>query len=164
LKRYSEDTIERVREFSKIRTDAPVEVICDDSRTVKFPQCDAVMTSPPYVGLIDYHEQHRYSYELLKNELPDKRESEIGPASGGRSKKAQTEYITQIGKVFSNVRKSMPNDGVAIIVVHDKNNLYADLAEKCGFVTDEILTRKVDRRTGLRATEFFEQILIWKTA
>ena len=26
---------------------------------------DAVVTSPPYPGLIDYHEQHRYAYELL---------------------------------------------------------------------------------------------------
>ena len=26
---------------------------------------DAILTSPPYPGLIDYHEQHRYAYELL---------------------------------------------------------------------------------------------------
>ncbi len=161
LKRYSEDTIERVKEFAEIQTDAPVEIICDDSRTVEFPECDAVMTSPPYVGLIDYHEQHRYSYELLK--IPDRRELEIGPASNGRSKKAQTEYISEIGKVFSNVRKNMKKGGTAIIVVHDKNSLYPELAEKCGFTVERILNRKVDRRTGMRATEFFEQILVWKS-
>ena len=26
---------------------------------------DAILTSPPYPGLIDYHEQHRYAYEIL---------------------------------------------------------------------------------------------------
>ena len=31
---------------------------------------DAVLTSPPYPGLIDYHEQHRYAYELLGPRRP----------------------------------------------------------------------------------------------
>lgn len=161
LRRYSEDTIERIKEFSEVQTDAPVDVICDDSRTVDFPKCDAIITSPPYVGLIDYHEQHRYAFELLK--LPDKAKSEIGAASYGRSKKAQTEYISEIGKVFKNARKNMSKNGVAVIVVHDKNKLYSDLAEKCGFSPATVLERKVDRRTGRRSTEFFEQILIWNT-
>ena len=31
-----------------------------------FPRrSDGIITSPPYPGLIDYHEQHRYAYELL---------------------------------------------------------------------------------------------------
>jgi DNA modification methylase len=160
LKRYSEDTIERIKEFSEIQTDAPVDIFCDDSRTFEFPESDCIMTSPPYVGLIDYHEQHRYSYELLN--LPDRRESEIGPASSGHSKKAQLDYINQIGEVFSNVRKNMKKNGVAIIVVHDKNKLYSDLSEKCGFSPEKVLERHVDRRTGRRSTEFFEQVLVWK--
>ena len=44
---------------------------------------DAILTSPPYPGLIDYHEQHRYAYELL--ELDDRREREIGAAASGTS-------------------------------------------------------------------------------
>ena len=42
---------------------------------------DAVVTSPPYPGLIDYHEQHRYAYELLG--LDDRRELELGAAARG---------------------------------------------------------------------------------
>ena len=41
-------------------------VLHDDARTVRLPaRPDGVFTSPPYPGLIDYHEQHRYAYELL---------------------------------------------------------------------------------------------------
>ena len=47
---------------------------------------DAVVTSPPYPGLIDYHEQHRYAYELLG--LDDLRDREIGAAERGTSKAA----------------------------------------------------------------------------
>ena len=46
-------------------------------------QPDGVITSPPYPGLIDYHEQHRYASELL--DLHDRRDEEIGPAAAGRS-------------------------------------------------------------------------------
>lgn len=160
LKRYGEDTFKRIKEFAEIKTSKSIKIICGDSRSIRFPKCDAIMTSPPYVGLIDYHEQHRYAYELLK--LPDRRGFEIGAASSGNSKRAQQNYIDGIGQVFANVRKSMTENGVAVIVVHDKNKLYDGLAEKCGFFTENMLTRKVDRRTGRRASEFFEQILIWR--
>lgn len=160
LARYSLDTIKRIKEFSKVKTDAKVKVICGDSRQVEFPEFDAVVTSPPYVGLIDYHEQHRYAYELLG--LPEKRNLEIGAASNGSSKKAQEEYLKGISEVFANVRKSIKDDGVVAIVVHDKNNLFSDMANRIGFATEDILTRNVNRRTGRRAEDFFEQVIIWR--
>ena len=59
----------------------------DDARTVRLPaRPDGVFTSPPYPGLIDYHEQHRYAYELLG--LTDRRAEEIGAAAAGRGRDA----------------------------------------------------------------------------
>lgn len=162
LTRYSIDTIERVREFSRIQTNAKVKILCDDSRTADFPKFDAVITSPPYVGLIDYHEQHRYAYELLG--LPDKKEKEIGAAAKGNSKKAKEDYVRGITDVFSNVRKTISDEGTVVVVVHDKNTLYPEIASKAGFETQETLTRNVNRRTGRRGGEFFEQILVWRAA
>jgi hypothetical protein len=43
---------------------------------------DGVFTSPPYVGQIDYHEQHRYAYELFGIERRDG--LEIGPKTRAR--------------------------------------------------------------------------------
>ena len=41
-------------------------VLHGDARELDFGgPFDGVVTSPPYPGLIDYHEQHRYAYELL---------------------------------------------------------------------------------------------------
>ena len=62
---------------------------------------DAVVTSPPYPGLIDYHEQHRYAYELLG--LDDRREREIGAAAAGTCKAALAAYVEGIVDVFANV-------------------------------------------------------------
>lgn len=162
LTRYTHDTIARIREFSEIRTDASVKVICGNSKTVEFPECDAIMTSPPYVGLIDYHEQHRYAYELLG--LPDRRDLEIGAAVNGFSKKAKEDYMKGIQEVFANVRKNMSKNGIAIVVVHDKSDLYSEIAINAGFEVKHALTRHVNRRTGRRASEFFEQIFVWQTA
>ena len=64
---------------------------------------DAVITSPPYPGLIDYHEQHRYAYELLG--LDDRRELEVGAAAAGTSKAAIAAYSDGIVEVLTNVRR-----------------------------------------------------------
>ena len=61
------DTLRRLKEFSRLRARGrEAEVIHGDSREVPLHgRFDGVITSPPYPGLIDYHEQHRYAYELL---------------------------------------------------------------------------------------------------
>src|SRR6266498_5916301 len=87
LRRYTDDTLRRMREFAAIRSDQSVEVIPGEARRADLGlEPSGIITSPPYPGLIDYHEQHRYSYELLR--LPDRRDLEIGPAAEGRSRSA----------------------------------------------------------------------------
>jgi site-specific DNA-adenine methylase len=160
LVRYSLDALNRIKEFSKIRTNAEVKILCGDAREVDFGQFDMVITSPPYVGLIDYHEQHRYAYELLG--LANNEKREIGAAYKGNSKRAKEEYIDEIGSVLLNVRKYLSGRGVVIIIVNDQHTLYSELAPKIGFKLEGRLTRHVNRRTGRRADDFFEEILIWK--
>ena len=160
LRRYSLDTLRRIKEFARLRTSANISILHGDARAVSFPPIDAVITSPPYVGLIDYHEQHRYAYELL--DLPIKSDQEIGAAANGNSKQARVQYIRQIGEVFANLRKQLSQDGVVVIIVHDKNELYRDLASQIGYRIEEKLERHVNRRTGRRAGDFFEEILIWR--
>ncbi len=161
LNRYSLDTLKRIKEFSETRKEDHTTILCGDAREVTFPKHDMVMTSPPYVGLIDYHEQHRYAYELLH--LDDSGEqSEIGPAAKGQSQKARKEYIDEIGKVLLNVSKNLKKNGIAVIVVNDKQGLYNSLASKLNFELEQKVERHVNRRTGRRATNFYEEILIWR--
>ena len=60
LRRYTTDTNKRLRHFSQLRRgDCRVIVLHDDARTLALPvEATGVITSPPYPGLIDYHEQH----------------------------------------------------------------------------------------------------------
>ena len=75
-----------------MRDDArAANVVQADSRDVVYDATfDGVITSPPYPGLIDYHEQHRYAYELLG--LDDARELELGAAEAGTSRAAIDAY------------------------------------------------------------------------
>lgn len=161
LRRYSLDTIGRIEEFASIRTDAQVTILNDDSRYVKLPNhISGIITSPPYVGLIDYHEQHRYAYELLG--LTDKRDLEIGAAARGSSQAAKKTYREDIMAVFAHAAQSMNPGSPAVVVVHDKHDLYPEIASACGFKVECVIERHVNRRTGRRAGEFFEEIYIWR--
>lgn len=160
LRRYSLDTLRRIEEFASQRTNATVEITHGDSRTSNIPKIDGVITSPPYVGLIDYHEQHRYAYELLG--LEDRRGFEIGAAKQGSSQKAQKQYQEGIAQVFSRAAASMPSGGRMIVVAGDRHNLYEEIGRMCGMEVEAILHRHVNRRTGRRSSDFFESVFIWR--
>ena len=160
LRRYSLDTVERVRQFSPLRTAAQVVVEHTDSREANIPQIDGMVTSPPYVGLIDYHEQHAYAYHLLG--LRDKRAQEIGPAANGSSKKAKLAYKQAISEVFRKVLDSMTDGGYLVVVAGDRHDLYPEIARKIGVEEVTVVKRHVNRRTGRRSSDFFESVFVWR--
>ncbi len=163
LKRYTADTIRRLRQFSAIRKDAEVVVLHTDARTTDLlVKPSGIVTSPPYPGLIDYHEQHRYAYELLG--LEERAVDEIGPGSRGHGRAAQADYVSGMVAVFENARRFLDEGAPVIIVVNDSRNLYDDILDRAGLTLSERLTRHVNRRTGRRAGEFYEEVLVCTVA
>jgi hypothetical protein len=134
-------------------------VIHADVREEPLPgRFDGILTSPPYPGLIDYHEQHRYAYELLG--LADRRELEVGAAAAGSSRAALTEYADGMVQVLLNAKASLCDGAPVLIVVNDRRDLYPEILDRAGLQLEERLRRHVNRRTGRRAGEFFEDVLI----
>jgi hypothetical protein len=162
LHRYTLDTIRRLRAFSSLRSSAEVTVLHADARDTELPVgVTGIVTSPPYPGLIDYHEQHRYAYELLG--LVDRRDNEIGPASRGQSQTAVRAYVESMIAAFANARRQLPTGAPVVIVVNDSKDLYPEILERSGLSLQEGLMRHVNRRTGRRAGEFFEEVLVCAT-
>lgn len=175
LDRYTVDTIARIGEFMRLRKSVLATVICGDSREIEFPPADLIVTSPPYVGLIDYHEQHRYAYELLSllpepfasvgyRDADGRRDEskEIGPASRGGSERAVAAYIDGISDVFANAIRPMPSGAHIVVIVNDKRGIYPQIASKLPVDLETVLTRHVNRRTGRRTGAFYEQVLVWR--
>jgi DNA modification methylase len=158
LRRYARDTLARLEEFASLRTPSTVEVLHADARACTPPGAiDLVVTSPPYPGLIDYHEQHRYAFELLG--LDDRRALELGAAAAGTSRRAVAAYCDGIVEVLARTRAALRRGGLVAVVVNDRRDLYDGIAARAGFAVVERTLRHVNRRTGRRAGEYYEQVL-----
>jgi hypothetical protein len=159
FRRYTVDTIRRVKEYERRRTDVAAIALHGDARSADCgAKFDGLITSPPYPGRIDYHEQHRYAYELLG--LVDRRNDEIGAAEKGKRKAAVSAYVEDMVAVFENARRHLRPGAAVIIVIDDARSLYDRILREAGFIIDERRKRHVNRRTGRRDGEFFEEIIV----
>ena len=160
LLRYTLDTVERIAAFSDVRaSDRVATILHGDARELDLRgPYDGVVTSPPYPGLIDYHEQHRYGYELLG--LDEHRDVELGRPALGTSRAALQEYVDGVADVLRNVRSTLELGAPVCIVVNDKRGLYPEILSRAGMRLEDRLERHVNRRTGRRAGEYYESILV----
>lgn len=160
--RYSQDTIERLAQFDKLRTDTHQFCLTGDSRTMnivkeleendpslaqltKNTKIKGIFSSPPYVGLIDYHDQHAYAYDLFHFERKD--QLEIGPLSQGQGTDARESYVRAISGVLNNCKKYLADDYNVFLVANDKYNLYPVIAEKANMQIINQHRRPVLNRT-----------------
>ncbi len=159
---YSKDTIRRLEQFVKLRTNTFQICLTGDSRTIdivneiekqnpdfakliKEQKISGIFSSPPYVGLIDYHEQHAYAYDLFGFDRKD--ELEIGPLYKGQGKEARNSYVEGISQVLLNCKKYLVDDYNVFLVANDKYNLYLTIAEKAGMKIVNQYKRPVLNRT-----------------
>jgi hypothetical protein len=163
LLRYTRDTLARIESFAAVRSDARATVLHGDARELELGgPFDGVITSPPYPGLIDYHEQHRYAYELLG--LPDFGEAELGRPAHGLGRVAIRAYVEGVVDVLANVRRAVAPGAPICIVVNDRRGLYPEILRRARLHLEDRLERHVNRRTGLRAGEYFESVLVCRAA
>ncbi|MDR1349483.1 MAG: site-specific DNA-methyltransferase [Zoogloeaceae bacterium] len=171
--RYSKDTVARLLQFDKLRTDTYQLCLTGDSRTIDIlervstrnqilanlietQRIKGIFSSPPYVGLIDYHEQHAYAYDLFCFDRKD--ELEIGPMHKGQKREAQQNYIQGISDVLNNCKKYLMEDYDVFIVANDKFNMYPTIAEKSGMQIVNQFKRPVLNRTEKDKTAYSETI------
>ncbi len=175
--RYAIDTLQRLKTFANLKTASYYDVIQTDSRSVdifrqieisnkafyeqlKKQRIKGIFTSPPYVGQIDYHEQHAYAYDLFGFERNDA--LEIGPLYGGQGIAARASYIDGIAMVLLNCKKYLANDFDIFLVANDKYNLYPVIAERSGMRIVEQFKRPVLNRTERDKSPYSEIIFHFK--
>ena len=151
LRRYVRDAVQRVTDFGELRRSSDAVVLHGDARVLDPPEpVDLVVTSPPYPGLIDYHEQHAYAFELLRLERRD--DEEIGRGIAG--------YCEAVAEVLLRARNALRRGGTVVVVVNDRHGLYDGILAEAGLRVEKRLLRHVNRRTGRRRGEYFEEVLI----
>lgn len=170
---YTKDTLKRIIQFDKVRTQTFQLCVAGDSRSINvftelkkrkpdFAQLaekqkiKGIFSSPPYVGLIDYHEQHAYAYDLFGFQRND--ELEIGPLFKGQGSEAKLSYIKGICEVLENCSKFLVNDFDIFLVANDKYNIYPSIAEKTEMKIVNKFKRPVLNRTEKNKSAFAEII------
>ena len=119
-----------------------------------------IFTSPPYVGLIDYHEQHAYAYDLFRFNRRD--DLEIGPLYRGRGMEARKSYVEGITEVLVNCKRFLVDDFNIFLVANDRYNLYPEIAEKSGLKIVNQFKRPVLNRTEKDKSAYSEIIFHMK--
>ncbi|WP_169703764.1 DNA methyltransferase [Candidatus Kuenenia stuttgartensis] len=144
---YTRDTVKRIAQFDKLRTQTFQVCLTGDSKTINIfeelqkkntafaelalkKKIKGIFSSPPYVGLIDYHEQHAYAYDLFGFKRKD--ELEIGPLFKGKGKEARESYVQGIADVLNNCKRFMVEGYDVFLVANDRSNLYPTIGEKAG--------------------------------
>ncbi len=175
--RYSQDTVTRLLKFGNLRTETQQICLVGDSRKIdissvlarKMPafaeivnqqKIRGVFSSPPYVGLINYHEQHAYAYDLFGYNRQD--ELEIGPLFKGKGKVARESYVDGVAKALLNCRQYMIENFDVFLVANDKFNLYPRIAENAGMTIVQQYRRPVLNRTERDRAAYAETIFHMK--
>jgi hypothetical protein len=160
LRRYSADVAARVTAFAALRpAGAQADVHHLDVRELRLERpADALVTSPPYVGVIDYHDQHAYAYALLG--LATRGDAEIGSRSRGGSARAVRAYADEMVSALATAATCLRPGAPLAIVVNDRLGLYGGILERAGLQLESRSLRHVNRRTSRRAGEYYEEILV----
>jgi hypothetical protein len=160
LRFYSVDTVRRIAQFKGARRQASSLVIEGDSRKIKLEgrRVDGVFTSPPYVGQIDYHEQHRYAYELFGIERRDG--LEIGPKTKGKGERARVDYARSMAESLRNVSAPMPQGGAVLLVANDRLGLYQGVFKEAGMCVERKFERPVEDRTERDKRPYSETVFL----
>lgn len=170
---YSKDTLKRLWQFKYVRTPTYQQCVVGDSRSVDLVEAirennptlaalvekqgiKGIFTSPPYVGMINYHEQHEYAYELFNLDRRD--ELEIGPLYKGQSENARREYVEGVAQVLRNMRNYLVSDFEIFIVANDKFGLYPEIAKMAGLKIVQEFKRPVLNRTEKNKSPYAETI------
>lgn len=176
-RRYSEDVITRLQEFDRLRSNTYQNCLCGDARnidifsmlekknpdfaqTARKQKISGIFSSPPYVGLINYHEQHAYAYDLFGFKRQD--ENEIGPLFNGQGRTARESYVIGVSDVLLNAMPYLQKDPDIFLVSNDKYNLYPTIAERSGLKIVEQYKRPVLNRTEKNKAAYSEIIFHMK--
>jgi len=88
---------------------------------------------------------------------------EIGAAEKGLRQSVIGDYVRDMTAVFANARAQTRPGGLFVIVIDDSRGLYDQILEDAGLTLVERRKRHVNRRTGRRRGEFFEEIILAST-
>jgi len=108
-------------------------------------QIDLIITSPPYINVFNYHQNHRIIMELLDFDLLAIAQSEFGSNRKHRGNRFLTviQYCIDIAQTLKAMFRALTKKGTAIMIVGRESSV-----KKTPFFNGEII-RELCQKTGI---------------
>lgn len=148
-------------------TTTPARLIRQDARNVELTNdsVDLIVTSPPYLAMIDYTLAHRLTYLWMGWDLVGDRDMEVGARSRRNRKDAEQKYDAFIDATALEVRRILKVGGLCAIVLGNSrkypraaesafSRLSAQLEIVWGPTRRTPTRRRVSERRGTEPAEF----------
>lgn len=86
---------------------------------------DLIITSPPYINVFNYHQNHRIIMELLDFDILTVAHSEFGSNRKNRGNRFLTiiQYSLDMAQTLLSMRKSISNSGKIILIIGRESNV-----------------------------------------
>ncbi len=106
---------------------APKIYLCDARMTHKVitEECDFLLTSPPYINVFNYHQNHRAIVELLGFDVLSVARSEIGSNRKNRGNRFRTvvQYALEMERCLVSFNHILSEGGYAVLILGRESNV-----------------------------------------
>lgn len=136
-------------------SDAPVRAILGDARDlpIESGSVDLVLTSPPYVNVINYHQQYRTSVESLGYDVLTISKSELGSNRANRQNRFRTvvEWIVDMAEALGEMNRVSGGGSRIVLVVGRESSVLGrpvpDSEILLGVATDVLGLEPISRQS-----------------
>jgi 16S rRNA G966 N2-methylase RsmD len=161
-----------LQEFLLHRTSGTLGIIQQDARSLAMQNdvVDLVITSPPYVGMIDYVHANRLIYLWMGWALRIERDAEIGARSRRNRREALEEYLVDMRKARDEILRVLKPGGYCALVLGESrrfpgaaNHVLVDFGHVATLRWGPIARSPTRRRVSERAaSEPIEYIAVFQ--
>lgn len=145
--------------LSLLESDSPIRLVNCDARglPVQDSEADFVVTSPPYINVLNYHQQYRRSVEALGWNLLTIAQSEIGSNRKHRQNRFLTviQYCLDMTDVLRELRRVCKDGSRIVVIVGRESNV-----RKTRFFNGEILAALASRSVGFSIASRQERVFM----
>jgi hypothetical protein len=161
-----------IQEFLLRRASGVLTILQQDARSLALQTAsvDLVVTSPPYVGMIDYVHANRLIYLWMGWSLQDERYAEIGARFRRNRKRAVEEYFSDMRSVRNEIIRVLKPGGFCALVLGESrrfpgaaHQVFSDFSMSAALQWGPITRNPSRRRVSERAaSEPIEYIAIFQ--
>lgn len=114
--------------FSLPESSSSISALLSDARNLHKHierKIDLIITSPPYINVFNYHQNHRIIMELLDFDILSVAHSEFGSNRKNRGNRFLTviQFCIDMAQTLFSMRKSISDDGKIIMIIGRESNV-----------------------------------------